>query len=81
MKKTFFRILSFLTRYYIQKHTPYVIGITGSVGKTTCRMIVTQMLRRQFPSLIVDTSKKNFNSEIGLCFAILGINSYTPTIA
>jgi UDP-N-acetylmuramoyl-tripeptide--D-alanyl-D-alanine ligase len=29
--------------------------------------------------LRIDTSEKNFNSEIWLCLAILGIRSYTPT--
>ncbi len=38
------------------------------------------MLRTQLPTLRVDTSEKNFNSEIGLCLAVLGIRSYEPTV-
>gem|GEM_PF-4418520 len=37
------------------------------------------MLRKKLPALRVDTSEKNFNSEVGLCLAILGIRFYEPT--
>lgn len=67
-------------RLYIKRTSPYIIGVTGSVGKTTCRVIITQLLQQQLSALRIDTSEKNFNSEIGLCLAILGIQSYTPTI-
>jgi UDP-N-acetylmuramoyl-tripeptide--D-alanyl-D-alanine ligase len=47
-----------------------VIGITGSVGKTTTREAVAQLLRRNFATM---ESPRNFNSEIGLPLAMLAL--------
>lgn len=47
-----------------------VIGITGSVGKTTTREAVAELLRSRFPTL---ESPRNFNSDIGLPLALLGL--------
>jgi len=46
-----------------------VIGIVGSVGKTTTKEIVAQVLRRRHPSLLA--SWGNFNNEIGLPIVLL----------
>ena len=43
------------------------------MGKTTCRMIVAQVLQEQLPHLRICTSPKNFNTEIGMVLAILEI--------
>ena len=80
MKKLIYKLFQIFARRYLHRTNPYLIGVTGSVGKTTARMIIAQMLRHQLPNLRIDTSEKNFNSDIGLCFAILGIQKYTPTI-
>lgn len=80
MKNLFFTFLAWATRRYVRRTKPYIIWVTGSVGKTTCRLIIYEMLRKQLPMLRIDTSEKNFNSEIGLCLAILGIRSYEPTV-
>src|SRR5262249_60339887 len=45
-----------------------VIGITGSVGKTSTKEAVAQVLRRRFS---VHASQGNFNNEIGLPIALL----------
>jgi UDP-N-acetylmuramoyl-tripeptide--D-alanyl-D-alanine ligase len=45
-----------------------VIGITGSVGKTSTKEAVAQVLRRRFK---VHASQGNFNNEIGLPITIL----------
>ena len=45
-----------------------VIGITGSVGKTSTKEAVAQVLRRRFA---VHASRGNFNNEIGLPITIL----------
>lgn len=47
-----------------------VIGITGSVGKTTTREAVAQVLDGRFSTL---ESPRNFNSDIGLPLALLGL--------
>lgn len=36
----------FLARLCIIRHKPFVIGVTGSFGKTTVRHIITEILRR-----------------------------------
>ncbi|MCY4618521.1 MAG: UDP-N-acetylmuramoyl-tripeptide--D-alanyl-D-alanine ligase [Chloroflexi bacterium] len=47
-----------------------VIGITGSVGKTTVRESTYQLLSQHFPT---HQSPRNFNGDIGLPIALLGI--------
>lgn len=48
-----------------------VVGITGSVGKTTVREVTYQLLSQHFPT---HQSPRNFNGDIGLPIALLGIN-------
>ena len=48
-----------------------VVGITGSVGKTTVREVTYQLLSDQFPA---HQSPRNFNGDIGLPIALLGID-------
>jgi UDP-N-acetylmuramyl pentapeptide synthase len=73
-------LLGSLARHYIAKTKPYIIGIHGSVGKTSCRMIVTRTLQQCLPDMTVYTSPKNFNGELGMSLSIFEIASYTPTI-
>jgi len=35
-----------LARLCVLRHKPFVIGVTGSFGKTTVRHIITEILRR-----------------------------------
>ena len=55
-------------RRWREAHPVRVVGITGSVGKTTTREAVAQMLARRTPTL---ESPYNYNSEIGLPLALL----------
>ena len=71
---------AFFAKKWIAKHQPTVIGITGSVGKTSCRMVVTQVLQKLLPNKTIYTSPKNFNSELGLVFSLFCIEQYTPSI-
>ena len=48
-----------------------IVGITGSVGKTTVREATYQVLSRHFPA---HQSPRNFNGDIGLPIALLGID-------
>lgn len=48
-----------------------VVGITGSVGKTTVREVTYQLLSEHFPT---HQSPRNFNGDIGLPIALLGID-------
>jgi len=80
MKKALYSFLRWSARTYLRRHNPHIIGITGSVGKTTCRVVLFQALRQLIPTLRFSTSPKNFNSEIGLTLAILEIEDYRPNI-
>jgi len=60
----YYRILITFAHRYLKKHHPKIIGINGSVGKTSCRMIVYQTLQHFFPTLNVSTSPNNFNGEL-----------------
>ncbi len=48
-----------------------VVGITGSVGKTTVREVTYQLLSEHFST---HQSPRNFNGDIGLPIALLGID-------
>jgi UDP-N-acetylmuramoyl-tripeptide--D-alanyl-D-alanine ligase len=59
---------------------PFVIGVTGSVGKTNCREVITQVLQQIQGEKKIYTSPKNYNSELGLVFSIFEIEDYEPGI-
>ena len=50
-----------------------VIGITGSVGKTTTKELTHAVLSQRFHTL---KSEGNYNNEIGLPLALLGLRSW-----
>ncbi|GBD13248.1 UDP-N-acetylmuramoyl-tripeptide--D-alanyl-D-alanine ligase [bacterium HR24] len=53
------------------RHTELkVVGITGSVGKTTCKELVAAVLARRFRVL---KSEGNLNTEVGMPLALLGL--------
>ena len=84
MKKKFlrryFKLLGKLAHGYIEKHNPHVIGINGSVGKTSCRMIIYQTLQNFLSNKKIYTSPKNFNGELGLSLSIFQIEKWEPNI-
>lgn len=84
MKKIILKILylmfSILWKLYIKKHKPIVIWITWSVWKTSCRMIVYQVLRQFLDDKNIYTSPKNFNSELWLVFSIFKLEKYDSWI-
>ncbi|MDD3793804.1 MAG: Mur ligase family protein [Candidatus Gracilibacteria bacterium] len=75
-----YKIYAILGKAYIKKYKPIVIGVTGSVGKTSCRMIIYQVLKQFLTDKKVYTSPKNFNSELGLVFSIFALEKYKPSI-
>jgi len=60
----YYQILARLAKRYITQHKPLVIGINGSVGKTSSRMIIAQTLEKFLPHKNIYTSPKNFNGEL-----------------
>lgn len=77
MAKILQRILAWFVHRAIEKYRPQIIGITGSVGKTSTREAVFAVLKTKFD---VRTGKKNFNTEIGLSLSILGLDHYGRNI-
>jgi len=56
----------------IKRYQPVVIGITGSIGKTSTKDAINKVLKEK---LRVRTTFKNYNNEIGLPLTIIGRES------
>lgn len=70
MKNIVLYYLRFFARLAIAIHKPKIIGITGSVGKSSTRNAVYSMMKDFFKVKIV----KEGNSETGIPLGILGID-------
>ncbi|HWI52070.1 MAG TPA: UDP-N-acetylmuramoyl-tripeptide--D-alanyl-D-alanine ligase [Symbiobacteriaceae bacterium] len=66
-----------LGRYHRERYGVKVVGVTGSVGKTTTKEMVGAVLERRFQ---VFRSKGNFNSEVGLPITLMDLDE-TPEVA
>lgn len=71
MKKTLIQILRTLSKLILKKYKPEVIAITGSVGKTSSKEAIAQILATKFS---VQKTIGNYNNEIGVPLTILGIH-------
>ncbi|MEK7579937.1 MAG: UDP-N-acetylmuramoyl-tripeptide--D-alanyl-D-alanine ligase [Patescibacteria group bacterium] len=69
MKKILQIILKSLSKATIRKYKPGIIGITGSVGKTSTKEAIFAVLKNKFR---VRRAVGSFNTEEGLSIAILG---------
>ena len=69
--KFIYRILASYARVVIRKYNPTIIAITGTVGKTTTKEAVYQVLSDAFPGKVWK-SEGNLNAEIGIPLSILG---------
>lgn len=76
----YYKILGKCAHSYLKKHSPKIIGINGSVGKTSCRMIIYQTLQKFIPDKNIYTSPKNFNGELGMSLSIFQIETWEPTM-
>lgn len=61
-----------LAKFWRNKFNPRVIGITGSVGKSTTKELIWAVLATQFNAL---KSQGNYNNEIGLPLTLLKLNA------
>lgn len=77
MKSLLQKILAILARTAIRRYQPKIIGITGSVGKTSTREAIFSVLKRRYA---VRKAEKNYNNEIGLPLTILGVRHYGKNI-
>jgi len=66
------KILHFMAVAVLKRHKPKIVAITGSVGKTSTKTAVFQVLSAKFA---VRENQKNYNNEIGIPLTILGCES------
>ncbi len=72
--KFIYLILASFAKRVINKHKPFVIGITGSAGKGSAKEAVFQVLHDKFGEQV----RKNYgslNAEIGIPLTIMGYDS------
>lgn len=74
----YFSFFWLLAKNYIKRQKPVVIWITWSIWKTSCRMIISEILEKKLSGKIIYTSNKNFNGELWLSLSILWISDYEP---
>lgn len=72
MKKLLKLKLKFLSRLILKKYQPEIVAISGSIGKTSAKEAIYQVLNGH---LSVRTSIKNYNNEIGVPLTIIGAES------
>jgi UDP-N-acetylmuramoyl-tripeptide--D-alanyl-D-alanine ligase len=75
MKAFFKKILVFIliaeAKAVIRRYKPRIVAVTGSVGKTSTKDAIYEVLAQSMRSK-VRKSQKSFNSEVGLPLTILG---------
>ncbi|HEX4816908.1 MAG TPA: UDP-N-acetylmuramoyl-tripeptide--D-alanyl-D-alanine ligase [Nonomuraea sp.] len=66
--------IGLLARHLLGSISPTVIGLTGSVGKTTTKDLLAQVLERHAATVATDRS---FNNELGLPLTVLRADATT----
>ncbi|HAZ16973.1 MAG: hypothetical protein A3H59_03200 [Candidatus Jacksonbacteria bacterium RIFCSPLOWO2_02_FULL_43_9] len=69
MKKIIYSIIRLLARGVLKKYKPDVVGITGSVGKTTTKDAIALVMSGRFH---IRASERSMNTEVGLPLTVLG---------
>ena len=72
MRKIIELKLKILAKLILKKYHPKVIGISGSIGKTSTKEAVYAVLSSKYN---VWRGVKNYNNEIGLPLTIIGIKN------
>ncbi|MEV5407798.1 UDP-N-acetylmuramoyl-tripeptide--D-alanyl-D-alanine ligase [Thermopolyspora sp. NPDC052614] len=63
-----------LAAHMLRRIDPTVIGLTGSVGKTTTKDLLAQILERHAPTI---ATERSFNNELGLPLTVLRADAAT----
>ncbi|EKD43765.1 MAG: UDP-N-acetylmuramoylalanyl-D-glutamyl-2,6-diaminopimelate-D-alanyl-D-alanine ligase, partial [uncultured bacterium] len=63
-------LLKFFSKRIIKKYHPDVIGITGSIGKSSAKEAIAAVLEKKFN---IRKSQKNYNNEVGVPLTIIGV--------
>ncbi len=78
-KKILVGILTLESRLILAKYKPFIVAVTGSVGKTSTKDAIYCVLKDQ--SRLVRKSQKSLNSEIGLPLTVIGVPNAWHNIA
>ncbi len=68
--------LSFLAKYQREKFEGKVVGITGSNGKTSTKLLLSHLLSNKFDPSQIYVSPGNWNNFYGLCFSLLELKKH-----
>lgn len=63
-------VLTYEAKMTLRRHKPFIIAVTGSVGKTSTKDAIFGVLKNH---RTVRKSEKSFNSEIGVPLSVLGM--------
>jgi len=66
------KMLTWEARLVLKKYKPFIVAVTGSVGKTGTKDAIYHVLKN---TTTVRKSQKSFNSELGLPLTILGLEN------
>ena len=69
MKNTLQNVLAFFAVRILKLYAPTIVGITGSLGKTSTKSVMYHILEKH---CTVRKSAKNYNNEIGVPLTIIG---------
>src|SRR5688572_6324404 len=72
MRKMLENKLARFAKAVLKREKPHIVGVTGSVGKSSAKDAIAVVLGKRFR---VRASQKNYNTEIGLPLAVLGLPS------
>lgn len=71
-RKILEHMLRFMARAVLRKYQPMVVGITGSVGKSSAKEATALVIARAYS---VRKAEGNYNNEVGVPLTILGVHS------
>ncbi|MCX6756997.1 MAG: UDP-N-acetylmuramoyl-tripeptide--D-alanyl-D-alanine ligase [Candidatus Nomurabacteria bacterium] len=72
IKPLIIRILTWEAKLVLVRHKPFIIGVTGNLGKTSTKDAIYSVMKGHFA---VRRSQKSMNSEFGVPLTILGEKS------
>lgn len=72
VKKIIYTILKWEAKIVLKRFKPKIIGVAGSVGKTSTKDAIYAALK---DFIVIRKNKKSFNSEIGVPLTILGLET------
>ncbi|MDP2103623.1 MAG: UDP-N-acetylmuramoyl-tripeptide--D-alanyl-D-alanine ligase [Candidatus Gracilibacteria bacterium] len=74
MKRIILQLLAQLAKKIIKRHRPYIVAVTGTVGKTTATNFVYDFLHALYGDRVY-ISPYNYNGEYGVPFTIFQVQS------